>query len=405
MKIKSQKLDNGLKIVCAETHGLNKASFTILVKAGSVYENKNNNGIFHLIEHCVFGGSKKYSSGDDIERKLNDLNIIDNVTTDEEFTKYNFSFHAKDSLEVLDFLLEILLNSIFDSCNIKKEKEIISEEIKADKNNNYTIFYSKANEILCKNTPLLFDSIGTKFSLDKLDKDDVIKIYEKYYISNNIVVSYVGSFEFDKILKKLEEYFLESKDTKLIKYPKFKLIQNKSNKRHLIKVSDNFNFISLSFPVNYSKKGDEDLAYLLKFILDEKLKKVLILKEKISYDIKVNLIEFNNFGILDVNSSFSKINKEKVIKVLEKESSNLIITKEEMNDAKNKIFSIIDFTLDDPADLSEYLAYNFSDGKLRTPEQEKKDLEKITLLKMNNFAKKVLVRNKGYLFLSDPLPL
>jgi len=51
--------------------------------------------------------------------------------------------------------------------------------------------------------------------------------------------------------------------------------------------------------------------------------------------------------------------------------------------------------------LSEYLAYNFSDGKLRTPEQEKKDLEKITLLKMNNFAKKVLFKNKGYLFFSD----
>ncbi|MBU4480453.1 insulinase family protein, partial [Patescibacteria group bacterium] len=216
MKIKNKKLKNGLKVVCAETPYLNKASFAVLVKAGSVYENKNNNGIFHLMEHCIFNGSKKYPSRDDVEKKLNELNIIDRTVTSKEFTKYNFSFHSKDSLKVLNFLLEILTKPVFDNESINEEKQIILEEMETDKNDNYKIFYSKVNKIIFDDTPLGFNPVGTKVSLNKLSRDSVIENHTKYYVCNNMVVSYTGSFESDKIFEKLEKYFSENKNNKLI---------------------------------------------------------------------------------------------------------------------------------------------------------------------------------------------
>ena len=51
---------NGLKILLIDNPENISSSFLILVGVGSDWENKQNNGIFHFIEHLYFKGTKKY---------------------------------------------------------------------------------------------------------------------------------------------------------------------------------------------------------------------------------------------------------------------------------------------------------------------------------------------------------
>ena len=50
-------LDNGLTVLVRETPGTRVATVQIWVKAGSVYENTDEAGITHFIEHMIFKGT------------------------------------------------------------------------------------------------------------------------------------------------------------------------------------------------------------------------------------------------------------------------------------------------------------------------------------------------------------
>ena len=52
-------LDNGLTVLVKEMPGTRVATVQIWVKAGSVYENTDEAGITHFIEHMIFKGTKK----------------------------------------------------------------------------------------------------------------------------------------------------------------------------------------------------------------------------------------------------------------------------------------------------------------------------------------------------------
>ena len=192
------------------------------------------------------------------------------------------------------------------------------------------------------------------------------------------------------------------KKGKEIEYPKFQLEKNRHGKKNIIKVANNFNFYSSVFSVIFSKRIDKDLFYLLKVILNKKIRDNLIFKEKISYDVEIEFTEFETIGLLDINSSFSKNNKEKIIKTLDKEISSIKISETELRQAKNKILDDLDFMSDNPVELSEYLAFNLmSDGKLRTSAQDRKIFQEITLLEINNFAKRIFIKDNNFLFLSN----
>ena len=56
-------LENGLTVMVKETPGTKAATVQIWVKAGSVYEDENEGGITHLIEHMIFKGTPSRGPG------------------------------------------------------------------------------------------------------------------------------------------------------------------------------------------------------------------------------------------------------------------------------------------------------------------------------------------------------
>ena len=56
-----KKLNNGLRIIFKKKNN-NSVTLSVLVKTGSNYENKGEEGISHFIEHLLFEGTKKRTS-------------------------------------------------------------------------------------------------------------------------------------------------------------------------------------------------------------------------------------------------------------------------------------------------------------------------------------------------------
>ena len=55
-------LPNGLRVLLDWQGHVRTASFGVWVKSGPIYEEKENNGISHLIEHMLFKGTASRSS-------------------------------------------------------------------------------------------------------------------------------------------------------------------------------------------------------------------------------------------------------------------------------------------------------------------------------------------------------
>jgi len=50
----------GIDCIFAPMEDSNSTTIEIMCKAGSIYENRENNGISHFLEHLFFKGGKKY---------------------------------------------------------------------------------------------------------------------------------------------------------------------------------------------------------------------------------------------------------------------------------------------------------------------------------------------------------
>ncbi|MDY5964968.1 MAG: pitrilysin family protein, partial [Peptostreptococcus porci] len=129
INIKYKTLKNGLRIVGDEVPYVHSVSLGVWINTGSRMEDESNFGIAHFIEHMLFKGTKNRSA----KKISNDIDYYGgniNAFTTHDNTCYHVKMpynHIERGIEVLS---DIIKNSVFDDDDIKKEKSVISEEIK-----------------------------------------------------------------------------------------------------------------------------------------------------------------------------------------------------------------------------------------------------------------------------------
>src|SRR5512135_1510993 len=124
-------LPNGLTILTEQMSHLRSVSIGIWVKAGSRHEDPDVNGITHFIEHMVFKGTRSRSA-QQIARQIDSIGGNIDAFTAKECICFNVKVldeHVPIALEVLS---DLVLNPVFDSNEITRERGVILEEIKMD---------------------------------------------------------------------------------------------------------------------------------------------------------------------------------------------------------------------------------------------------------------------------------
>ena len=124
-----KRYPNGLRLIVNKMEGLFSVSLGIMVKTGSINESKDENGISHFIEHCLFKGTDKRSAFN-ISDDIDSIGAQINAYTSKEATCY-YTKSTNDHLEeTMEILSDIFFNSKFDETEINREKGVVIEEIK-----------------------------------------------------------------------------------------------------------------------------------------------------------------------------------------------------------------------------------------------------------------------------------
>ena len=106
-------LDNGLRISVDEMREVETVSIGVFVNTGSRNENIKINGISHFLEHMAFKGTKTRNAKQ-IAEEFEGIGGNINAYTSKEKTVYYVKVLKKYSEFAVEFLADILQNSIFD---------------------------------------------------------------------------------------------------------------------------------------------------------------------------------------------------------------------------------------------------------------------------------------------------
>ena len=213
-----------------------KAKTTIVeayVNNGCIFENKDNAGISHLLEHIVCEGWGKCNGPciDYWKKK----GVQTNASTGQTFINYYMHGLTKYAEEIIDYICGISMKPIMTLKRVKKEKIAVKNELFSHLDYPETKMYNALNKILFKNEGLQIQD-DLQLQLDNLKKINLNQLKEwtnKFYQPGNMVFIVSGNVKKTLVQKTFRN--------KLSKY------KNKSTESHsidLFQLGNQINFVS-----------------------------------------------------------------------------------------------------------------------------------------------------------------
>ncbi len=199
-------LKNGIRIVTEEIPYVNSVSIGLWIKAGSRYENFENNGISHFIEHMLFKGTKERTAKE-IANSIDKIGGQLNAFTSKECTCLYAKVLDSHFDIAVDVLADMFFNSTFSDEDIDKEKGVVLEEINMYEDSPEDLVHDLFSQTVWSGNSLGMPVLGTENSLAGLSREKILDYFKKNYIPQNIVISIVGNIKHKDATEKVKKYF------------------------------------------------------------------------------------------------------------------------------------------------------------------------------------------------------
>lgn len=205
-------LPNGLECILYKRSEIHSVDISVDVGVGALDETKELNGISHLIEHLPFDGTQDFPSWEKVDEFNNSISGSSNAYTSSSETSYYGHYPYQYFEEALHYLSDIVFNPLHKNEDIKKEQDIIIDELKTRADSiDYKVYRNMIDSRYVDNSSSYsFDVIGTEENVKGFEKSTIQAHHQKYYVPENIKVFVVGNFEYDKAEELLNKYFYKN---------------------------------------------------------------------------------------------------------------------------------------------------------------------------------------------------
>lgn len=199
-------LSNGLTILVKPSHSIPKVSMQLWYNVGSKDERSGEKGIAHLIEHMIFKGTKKLSECD-INLITHKLSGYTNAFTSYDYTGYLFDFPSQQWEEGLPILADCMRNCTFKEDHLHSELKAVIQELKMYRDDYRTSLVEALLSSMFADHPYHHPIIGYKHDLWSLQREALVRFYQRNYIPNNATLVLVGDVDTDKAIARVEKEF------------------------------------------------------------------------------------------------------------------------------------------------------------------------------------------------------
>ncbi|MBX9954771.1 insulinase family protein [Peribacillus simplex] len=203
--IKKYTCQNGVRIVLENIPTVRSAAIGVWIKTGSRNETPELNGVSHFLEHMFFKGTTKRNARE-IAESFDSIGGQVNAFTSKEYTCYYAKVMDNHASYALEILADMFFNSTFDGEELKKEKNVVYEEIKMYEDTPDDIVHDLLSKAVYENHPLGYPILGTENTLETFNSDTLKKYVHDMYTPDKVVVSIAGNVD-EKMIKEVESYF------------------------------------------------------------------------------------------------------------------------------------------------------------------------------------------------------
>jgi predicted Zn-dependent peptidase len=199
-------LANGVRVVTIHMPWLASASASVFVRTGSGHESARLNGISHVVEHMAFKGTTTRDAARiniDAER----LGAEVNAHTDKDHTAYHLSGMARDAVEFVRMLGDIVRRPTFPAAELERERQVILQEYIEDEEDPMSMAFRQFDKLCYGAHPMAQAVIGTRRNIERFSRDELLAYVERQYSGTNVVVGVAGNIDHDAIVRESEAAF------------------------------------------------------------------------------------------------------------------------------------------------------------------------------------------------------
>lgn len=204
--IQKQVLSNGLVVITETMSHVRSVSVGVWVRNGSRREVPEENGLAHFIEHMVFKGTERRSA-EAIAREMDSVGGMLDAFTSKEQICFNAKVLDEHLPIAFDVIADLVLRPKFDSEDVKKERQVILEEIKMDLDNPEYLLHDIFTRGFWPGHSLGRPILGTPETVKKFNRDALRTRFQDWFAPHHLVITAAGNITHGQVLELVHSQF------------------------------------------------------------------------------------------------------------------------------------------------------------------------------------------------------
>lgn len=200
------KLPNGSKLIINRREDTQAVALHVWFRVGSAYEDYNQKGMAHFLEHMLFNGSEKYAYGE-IDLIVESLGGNINAGTSKDYTFYHITIAKPYWEKALEVLYQLTQKPLLLEEMVEKEKPIVIEELRRGKDSPTNTLWEEFEKLIYKVSSYRHPIIGYEETIQRFNRDMLTEFYRNFYQPQNMYLVVVGDVEPEEVYKRVNETF------------------------------------------------------------------------------------------------------------------------------------------------------------------------------------------------------
>jgi len=341
-------------------------------KAGISFEEKNEVGLAHFLEHMIFKGSKSLGPGE-FDLKIETLGGFSNASTGYDDVHYYVDIPPSNLEEALSLLINLVLSPNLNEKDFDLEKKVIIEEILQSQDQVDELIFNFFLRSFWLDHPYAKSILGNRENINKLKIIDLKNFHKRHYTPTNSCIAIAGKLP-ENHLEILENFELRGLKKDLIKAEQVFINNKFLRKGRKIAFFENIEFSRIFMAWQIANANDQKniLGYEIissmltdgrNSILNRSLKEDEQIVESIYSGIQLG--EFGSLFIIE--ASFNKENQKRVENLINNLLKKLL-TNSNLNNNLKKAMRIVKsnyiFNLETSSQLANFYGNHLLWGRL-----------------------------------------
>jgi zinc protease len=200
-------LANGLEVVVIPDRRAPVVTHMVWYKVGAADETPGKSGIAHFLEHLLFKGTAKNPAGR-FSKEIAAVGGQENAFTSQDYTGYYQRVSRENLKAMMEFESDRMTGLVLTDAQVLPElKVVLEEQNQRVANNPRARLSEQIDAALYLNHPYGRPIIGWRHEIEKLNREEALAFYKRFYTPNNAILVIAGDVSTEEVRALADETY------------------------------------------------------------------------------------------------------------------------------------------------------------------------------------------------------